>query len=89
VREELDLVFGKKRGSVTLEDINRMDYLERVIKETMRLFPVVPIVRRTIHKDIALGKWFVFRSLALHHLPPVILTQKCHKKYFEFLYETY
>ena len=39
----------------TLEDINRLDYLERVIKETMRLLPTVPLILRYTEEDIRSG----------------------------------
>ncbi|XP_071579411.1 cytochrome P450 4g15-like [Temnothorax nylanderi] len=33
-----------------------MHYLERVIKETMRIFPVVPIIARQVTEDLKIGK---------------------------------
>ncbi|CAH1380095.1 unnamed protein product [Tenebrio molitor] len=54
IQEELDSIFGHSDRTVTLEDVNRMYYLERVIKETMRLFPAVPFIRRSVDEDIKL-----------------------------------
>jgi hypothetical protein len=56
IQEELASIFGHSDRTVTLEDVNRMYYLERVIKETMRLFPPVPFIRRSVDEDIELGK---------------------------------
>jgi cytochrome P450 len=56
IQEELDSIFGHSDRTVTLEDVNRMYYLERVIKETMRLFPAVPFIRRSVDEDIKLGR---------------------------------
>ena len=39
----------------TLEEISRLDYLERVIKETIRLCPAVPFIVRYAHEDINCG----------------------------------
>lgn len=53
--EELNLIFGSDDREATLEDINRMDYLERFFKETLRVLPIVPIILRSVDQDIKLG----------------------------------
>ncbi|XP_062555072.1 probable cytochrome P450 313a4 [Armigeres subalbatus] len=41
--------------SVSMEDITKLTYTEMVCKETMRLFPVGPIIARVAEKDIKLS----------------------------------
>lgn len=52
---ELDFVFGDSERDVTVEDLQHLPLLERVIKETLRLFPVAPIVGRHLYEDLAIG----------------------------------
>nr|QYA71967.1 cytochrome P450 [Anoplophora glabripennis] len=54
VYEEVIDVLGEER-SVEASDLPRFVYLERVIKETLRLFPVGVYFLRTIGEDINLG----------------------------------
>ncbi|KAI8439465.1 hypothetical protein MSG28_013239 [Choristoneura fumiferana] len=44
-------IFGDSKRGANKEDIPQMFYLERVIKESMRLYTVVPIIARNIDKD--------------------------------------
>ncbi|XP_070172546.1 cytochrome P450 4c21-like [Polyergus mexicanus] len=41
---------------IKYEDLQYMDYLDRVIKETLRLFPIVPVIARQLTEDIKMGK---------------------------------
>lgn len=55
VQEEVRRVVGKK-PKMDMNDINQMDYLKCVMKETLRLHPPIPLlVPRGTSKTIELG----------------------------------
>ncbi|XP_035727376.1 cytochrome P450 4g15-like isoform X2 [Vespa mandarinia] len=55
VYEEVNRIYcsdDSKNVSMTYDDIKSMKLLERVIKETLRLFPIIPIIARKVTQDI-------------------------------------
>lgn len=53
---EINEIFGNSNSPITMQDLKKADYLDRVIKETLRLFPFAPIISRKATSDIQLGK---------------------------------
>lgn len=41
----------------TIEDLKSMNYLERVIKETIRLYPSVPGITRKLRHNLNISKY--------------------------------
>ncbi|XP_050801462.1 cytochrome P450 4V2-like [Gopherus flavomarginatus] len=78
VHRELDKVFGNSERPVTMDDLKKLQYLECVVKEALRLFPSVPSFARTTSEDchikgfkIPKGTQVVIVTYALHRDPEV------------------
>lgn len=63
VYEELHDIYGSEDNNsstpIKNEDLQRMEYLERVIKETMRILPIVSLIYRTATDDLDIGIVFM------------------------------
>jgi len=78
VREEIDVVLQKHDGKLTYESIQEMEYLDKVVSETLRKYPPLPILNRECTKDYKIpgtdvvlekGLATVIPIYALHHDP--------------------
>ncbi|XP_011696676.1 PREDICTED: cytochrome P450 4V2-like, partial [Wasmannia auropunctata] len=60
--KELLKIYGTenlKSAPIKYEDLQYMSYLECVIKETMTIFPTVPITGRKTTKDVKMGEFIL------------------------------
>ncbi|XP_032512223.1 cytochrome P450 4g15-like [Danaus plexippus] len=55
VYDELYSIFGDSDRPATFEDTLQMKYLERVIFESLRMYPPVPIIARKINRDVKIA----------------------------------
>ncbi|CAH0407648.1 unnamed protein product [Chilo suppressalis] len=54
VYEEIYDIFGDSGRQLVKEDLHQLKYLERVVKETLRLFPPVPFIIRRVDENVTL-----------------------------------
>lgn len=81
VQEEIDALFADdKDRDVTIEDIKQMKYLECVVKESMRLYPPVPIIARNVDEDMNVGEYTIPKGAVA--VAPIYFIQR-HPKFFD------
>ncbi|XP_063914438.1 cytochrome P450 4C1-like [Zophobas morio] len=72
VYQELASVLPNIENSPTQEELNRLDYLERVVKEILRLVPTIPFIMRYADEDIKCDP-YVFPAGSNLVIPLVLL----------------
>jgi cytochrome P450 family 4 len=60
--EELIRVLDDDKADFSLDQLNQLKYLECVIKESLRLYPSVPFIGRTLREDVKLSDNVVLPS---------------------------
>ncbi|CAI5450035.1 unnamed protein product [Caenorhabditis angaria] len=55
LHNEMDEIFGTSNRNPTMEDIKKCVYLEKCIKESLRMFPSVPIIARRLDQDVTVA----------------------------------
>lgn len=80
VYKELFQIFGDSDREATFNDTMEMKYLERVIMESLRLYPPVPMIARKVNEDVKLasenyvipaGATVVIGTYKIHRRPDI------------------
>ncbi|XP_071539347.1 probable cytochrome P450 301a1, mitochondrial [Panulirus ornatus] len=71
LQEELDNVLGDHQGPLTPKHLAQLSYLKTIIKESLRIFPVMAGSVRLLNRDVVLSGYMVpkgYKALILNHL---------------------
>lgn len=63
--EIIACVGDTKKEDIDQTGLNKLIYLDQVIKETMRLFPPFPVYSRRLTNDTKLSKWDVVKKTSI------------------------
>ncbi|XP_047530199.1 cytochrome P450 4C1-like isoform X1 [Vanessa atalanta] len=66
IYEELQNIFKGNQNTPTTDELNEMKYLECCIKESLRLYPSVPIILRYLTEEITVGGYTIPRNSHIH-----------------------
>lgn len=72
VRDEIVNVLGVSDERVSLKDLNNLHYLDLVIKESLRLYPIVPYFGRQLSEDVKLNGYTLPRYSNVYISPFVM-----------------
>ncbi|GMS80341.1 hypothetical protein PENTCL1PPCAC_2516, partial [Pristionchus entomophagus] len=75
IHDELDQVFGDDDRDPNEGDIKRLNYLEKCIKEALRLRPSVPLLARRLTHDTTLGGFYLPENMTVVACP--MATHRC------------
>ncbi|KAL6441531.1 hypothetical protein ACFW04_003590 [Cataglyphis niger] len=59
IHEELKEIFKDSQRPASIKELSQLKYLERVIKESRRLYPSIPIILRKISEDVKMGNYVI------------------------------
>ncbi|XP_050451489.1 cytochrome P450 4C1-like [Cataglyphis hispanica] len=66
VRLEVDTVMQENTGKLTMKSLQNLSYLDRCLKETLRLYTVAPFVIRRLEEDVKLHSYVIPAGTNLH-----------------------
>ncbi|CAD6193477.1 unnamed protein product [Caenorhabditis auriculariae] len=72
IHQEVDLIFGNSDRDCTNEDLKQMKYLEKCIKESLRMFPPVPLFARRVVNDTKIQECVLPKGTTLVVVPMVL-----------------
>ncbi|GMT35118.1 hypothetical protein PFISCL1PPCAC_26415, partial [Pristionchus fissidentatus] len=70
--EEIHDIFGDSDRDCDNEDLKAMEFTERFIKETMRMYPPVPTVERELQNDFQMGKYLLPKGSEVFICPYIV-----------------
>ncbi|XP_011701424.1 PREDICTED: cytochrome P450 4C1-like [Wasmannia auropunctata] len=66
IRSEVNAIMQANGGKLTMSALNDMSYLERCLKESLRLYPSVPLISRVLSEDVKMRSYLVPSGAVLH-----------------------
>ncbi|KAL0278412.1 UNVERIFIED_CONTAM: hypothetical protein PYX00_000241 [Menopon gallinae] len=76
--EQKEIMGSDTQRPITQEDITKMNLLDRVIKESLRMYPSVPLISRVLEEDSKFGDYIIPKGttvsvqiFALHRNPNI------------------